>query len=38
MPVTLITGDDGSNIRVGGSGDDLIYGFDPGGCSNRRRR
>ena len=31
MPVTLITGDDGSNVRVGGPGDDLIYGFDPAG-------
>ena len=29
--VTLITGDDGSNVRVGTSGDDLIYGFDPNG-------
>jgi glucose/arabinose dehydrogenase len=29
--VTLITGDDGSNVRVGGPGDDLIYGFDPNG-------
>ena len=31
MAVTLVTGDDGSNVRVGGPGDDLIYGFDPGG-------
>ena len=31
MAVTLVTGDDGSNVRVGGPGDDLIYGFDPDG-------
>jgi glucose/arabinose dehydrogenase len=29
--VTLITGDDGSNVRIGGPEDDLIYGFDPNG-------
>ena len=29
--VTLITGDDGSNVRIGTSGDDLVYGFDPNG-------
>src|SRR6187200_2444978 len=29
--VTLVTGDDGSNIRVGTPGDDLIYGYDPNG-------
>jgi hypothetical protein len=29
--VTLITGDDGSNVRVGTPGDDLIYGYDPNG-------
>jgi glucose/arabinose dehydrogenase len=29
--VTLIVGDDGSNVRVGGAGDDLIYGFNPNG-------
>src|SRR5262245_66122855 len=28
---TLITGDNGSNIRVGTPGDDLIYGYDPNG-------
>ena len=31
MAVTLIAGDDGSNVRVGGPGDDLIYGFNPAG-------
>ena len=31
MAVTLVTGDDGSNVRAGGPGDDLIYGFDPAG-------
>jgi glucose/arabinose dehydrogenase len=31
MAVTLVTGDDGSNVRVGGPGDDLIYGFNPAG-------
>jgi glucose/arabinose dehydrogenase len=32
MPnVTLITGDNGANVRAGGPGDDLIYGFDPNG-------
>ena len=31
MAVTLVTGDDGSNVRVGGAGDDLIYGFNPAG-------
>ena len=25
------TGDDGSNVRVGSPGDDLIYGFNPAG-------
>jgi glucose/arabinose dehydrogenase len=34
MAVTLITGDDGANIRAGGAGDDLIYGFDPNGPQN----
>ena len=29
--VTLITGNDGSNILQGGAGSDLIYGFDPNG-------
>lgn len=29
--VTLITGDIGSNVRVGTSGDDLIYGYNPNG-------
>jgi glucose/arabinose dehydrogenase len=29
--VTRITGDNGANVRVGTSGDDLIYGFDPNG-------
>src|SRR5262245_21867115 len=31
MPVNLIVGDDGSNNPTGGSGDDLIYGFNPNG-------
>jgi len=31
MAVILVTGDDGSNVRVGGPGDDLMYGFDPAG-------
>jgi glucose/arabinose dehydrogenase len=29
--VTLITGNDGSNILQGGASSDLIYGFDPNG-------
>ena len=32
MPgVNLVVGDDGSNTLMGGSGKDLIYGFDPNG-------
>jgi glucose/arabinose dehydrogenase len=32
MPnITLITGNNGSNILQGGAGSDLIYGFDPNG-------
>jgi hypothetical protein len=31
MAVNLIVGNDGSNNLPGGSGDDLIYGFNPNG-------
>src|SRR5687768_1404238 len=29
--VSLVVGDDGANVRTGGGGDDLIYGWNPNG-------
>src|SRR5688572_5739582 len=31
MPENLITGTNGTNTRIGGAGDDLIYGYNPDG-------
>src|ERR1043165_1036514 len=29
--VSLVVGDDGADVRTGGAGDDLIYGWNPNG-------